>query len=182
MKIYFIKNSWLALFIAGIFFIACSGNNEKNNSDESTHQAAKLKEDLISANRTFNKNQLQNIDEYIQRHNLQADTTLSGLRVKIKKTGKGRIAEKNNYVVINYKLTLLDGTQCYNSDSIGPWKFSLSFDDVPNGLREAVSMMRVGDRALAIMPAYLAYGITGDGNKVPPNAALVYEIQLLKIE
>lgn len=85
-------------------------------------------------------------------------------------------------MTVNYIVSLIDGTECYRSDSLGPLTFSMNHDDVPQGLREAVSMMSVGDKALAILPSHLGYGLTGDAKKIPSNATLIYQIELIKIE
>lgn len=182
IKIDLLKKIFFAILIYPAFlFISCH-REEKPDAVSEEVEKAKLKETLVRANKIFTGYQMDDIDEYVHRHQLEMDTTLSGLRIKINKTGKGPLPEKNNSVTINYSLTLLDGTACYDSDSTGAWKFSMSYDDVPKGLREAVYMMRAGDKALAIVPSYLGYGLTGDANKIPPNAALIYEIELLKIE
>lgn len=176
-------NRFITILIFSWFLGGCSSSNEqKHNNNKSKEEQAKLKEHLMNANKIFNANQLDDIDDYVQRHQFRIDTTATGLRIKINKTGSGPLPDKSNTVTINYSVTLLDGAECYNSDSSGAWKFSLSHDDVPKGLHETVSMMKVGDKALAILPSYLAYGITGDGNKIPPHAALIYQIELLKIE
>jgi|SRR6185436_131469 len=168
----------LVLIFPLLLITSCTSGQE--NGEKMDKQ--KLKEHLIRANKINVKNQSDDIDDYIKRHHLQMDTTATGLRIKIEKTGTGPQPQSKNTVTVNYIVSLLDGTECYRSDSLGPLTFSMNHDDVPQGLREAVSKMSVGDKALAILPSHLGYGLTGDANKIPSNATLVYQVELLKIE
>jgi FKBP-type peptidyl-prolyl cis-trans isomerase len=161
-----------------LLFFSCSSGQEKSQQVDK----AKMKEQLIRANKLFVSNQSDDIDDYVKRNHLQMDTTATGLRIKIEKTGNGEMPNISNTVTVNYEVSLIDGTQCYSSDSLGALTFSMNHDDVPQGLRQAVSLMSAGDKALAILPSHLGYGLTGDANKIPSNAILIYRIELLKIE
>jgi FKBP-type peptidyl-prolyl cis-trans isomerase len=54
-------------------------------------------------------------------------------------------------------------------------------DNVENGLHEAIQYLRVGDKAKIILPSYLAHGLTGDSDKIPPMASVLYDIELVEI-
>ena len=166
------------LFFPLLFITSCSSGQQNQEKMDK----AKLKEHLIRANKIYMNKQSDDIDEYVKRHDLKMDTTATGLRIKIEKKGTGAKPAGNNRVTVKYILSLIDGTECYSSDSSGLLTFSMSHDDVPQGLREAVSMMSAGDKALAILPSHLGYGLTGDANKIPSNATLIYKIELVKIE
>lgn len=180
------KKSTCHKYFSGLFFTlilffltSCSSGQENN---QQSRDSTDMKERLIRVNKIFMNNQSDAIDDYVERHGLKMDTTLTGLRIEIEKTGSGPKPAQNNKVTVKYILSLLDGTECYNSDSLGTLTFSMSHDDVPKGLREAVSMMTEGDKALAILPSHLGYGLTGDAKKIPSNAVLIYQIEILKIE
>lgn len=174
------KNILFPLFqlLLLLFFFSCTSGQEKSQQVD----REKMKEQLIRANKLFVSNQSDDIDDYVKRNHLQMDTTATGLRIKIDKNGKGEIPNIKSTVTVNYVVSLIDGTECYSSDSLGSLTFSMNHDDVPQGLRQAVSMMSAGDKALAILPSHLGYGLTGDANKIPSNAVLIYRIELLKIE
>lgn len=142
-----------------------------------------MKERLIRANRQFVKNQLDDIQGYIERHGYKMDSTLTGLQYQIKPSEKLRAvkADSNSIAGIRYKLKLLDGRECYTADSALYREYHLTRDDMPAGLREGLLMMHEGDKALFIIPSYLAFGLTGDGDCIPPNAALVMTVSLEKI-
>jgi FKBP-type peptidyl-prolyl cis-trans isomerase len=73
---------------------------------------------------------------------------------------------------------LLDGTFCYEQDSLHPVTFMPGKGQQPRGLEEGLLMMQVGSRARLVLPAHLAFGTAGDGRKIPGNAALYYDVQL----
>jgi len=92
------------------------------------------------------------------------------------------MAGNEDVVKINYKVSLLDGTIVYSSDSTGAMQFKLGKSDVAGGLQEGVKLLHEGDKAIFILPAHLAYGLTGDGDRIKHYATLVIDVELLKIE
>jgi FKBP-type peptidyl-prolyl cis-trans isomerase len=95
--------------------------------------------------------------------------------------GSGEAASTGKFVTINYLVSLLDGTICYNSDDSGSKKFIIGRSNEESGLEQGVLMMRVGDKARFIMPPHLAHGLLGDENKIPPRSIIVYEVELVEI-
>jgi FKBP-type peptidyl-prolyl cis-trans isomerase FkpA len=168
----------MLLMIPLLLIASCTSGQENQEKMDKK----KLKEHLIRANKMYMNKQSDDIDDYVKRHQLNMDTTATGLRIKIEKRGNGVKPDIKSTVTVKYIVSLLDGTECYRSDSLGLLTFSMNHDDVPQGLREAVSMMSVGDKALAILPSHLGYGLTGDANKIPSNATLIYQIELMKIQ
>ena len=67
----------------------------------------------------------------------------------------------------------------YKTDTERSEHFAVDFDDVESGLHEGVKYMSVGDKAIFILPAHLAHGITGDQAAIPPQSTLVYDLHLL---
>jgi len=105
--------------------------------------------------------------------------TESGLHYLIYNPGKGEKAEPGMKAMIEYSISLLDGTVLYSSKEIGPKPFHIEKDNVEQGLHEGVTYMRVGDKAKIIVPFYLAHGLMGDHAKIPPLASLVFDVRLL---
>ena len=108
--------------------------------------------------------------------------TGTGLWDEIYDTGRGPVVQKGNTVVLDYTLGLLDGTTLYSSQTLGPKEFIAGHGGVEAGLEEAVLMLREGDRAHLILPPWLAYGVPGDHNKIPPRSVIVYDIHLLEVK
>ena len=108
-------------------------------------------------------------------------TTESGLQYKILKAGEGISPESGDTVTVHYKGTFIDGEEFDSSYSRGePQTFQAN--RVIKGWTEALQMMKVGSKWKIILPPRLAYGQKGDGETIPPNKVLVFEIELLSVE
>ena len=105
----------------------------------------------------------------------------SGLQYKILKQGNGDKPEIDEKVVCNYRGTLLDGTEFDSSAKHnGPATFPVR--GVIKGWREALLMMPAGSKWQLFVPPRLAYGQNGSGQMVPPNATLIFEVELLSVK
>lgn len=105
----------------------------------------------------------------------------SGLQYKVLKSGNGPSPKETDKVKTHYKGTLINGTEFDNSISRGePAVFPVN--GVIKGWTEALQLMKVGDKWELYIPANLAYGEKGAGGAIPPNATLVFEVELLGIE
>lgn len=168
----------MALLITVLLY-AC-GNSEETRkfAEKQSH----LSDNLVNAHKQFIKDESQAIDDFFKRHNYQLKVSPTGLRYAIESTGRGDSVIAGNKVSLKYSIYLLDGTLCYTSDSLGVMVFEVNKGDVPNGIQEAVLMMRKGDKAQLVLPAHLAYGLSGDQNKIPLESALYCTIELTEIE
>lgn len=109
-------------------------------------------------------------------------TTESGLQYVKLVEGDGERPQKGQRVVVHYTGTLEDGKQFDSSRDRGrPFDFKLGVGQVIKGWDEGVGMMRVGDRWKLIIPSELGYGARGAGGVIPPNATLIFDVELLRI-
>jgi FKBP-type peptidyl-prolyl cis-trans isomerase FkpA len=107
----------------------------------------------------------------------------SGLVVEDLKVGDGALAEAGAIVTVHYTGWLTDGTKFDSSlDRNQPFVFTLGSGDVIKGWDEGIPGMKVGGKRKLTIPADLAYGARGAGDVVPPNATLVFEVELLEIK
>jgi FKBP-type peptidyl-prolyl cis-trans isomerase FklB len=108
-------------------------------------------------------------------------TLPSGLQYKILSTGDGMKPTKDQTVKCHYRGTLIDGTEFDNSFKRGePTEFPVG--QVIKGWTEALQLMPVGSKWQLFIPSDLAYGPNGAGQIIGPNAALIFEIELLSIK
>jgi FKBP-type peptidyl-prolyl cis-trans isomerase len=150
-------------------------------SREKPQDTGKIKEHLVNANKIFVENEAEQIAAYQERHKLEMKTSGTGLRYLIFSNGKDTVHPKpGDTVSVNYQVYLLDGTFCYNTEST-PVDFLIGKDEMPRGMEEAIEMMHTGDSSVIILPSHLAYGFTGDGDKIPGNSATIYYLSLKKI-
>ena len=109
-------------------------------------------------------------------------TTDSGLKYIELKEGNGATPKTGQTVVVHYTGTLEDGTKFDSSrDRDSPFKFKIGLGQVIKGWDEGVGTMKVGDRRQLIIPPELGYGARGAGGVIPPNATLIFDVELLKI-
>jgi FKBP-type peptidyl-prolyl cis-trans isomerase len=107
-------------------------------------------------------------------------TTESGLQYEVLREGDGPRPMAGDQVSVNYKGTLIDGTQFDSSYDRGePAVFSVG--GVISGFSEALQLMPVGSQFRVVIPGDLAYGPQGAGGDIGPNATLIFEIELLDI-
>lgn len=110
-------------------------------------------------------------------------TTPSGLTFLITKKGTGRIPKAGETVVLNYTGTLLNGAKFDSShDRNSPFAFKLGAGQVIKGWDEGVAKLRVGDQAIFVIPSELGYGARGAGQDIPPNATLIFVVELLDVK
>ncbi len=122
------------------------------------------------------------IDKYIDRRGWKMTKTASGLRYMVYDDLKGDVYPKeNDTVYIKYVVSLIDGKTIYVSDSAGLASFVVGHDEVENGLQEGVQYLTKGDKAKFIVPSHLAHGYTGDFNRIPRNATVIFDISLVRI-
>jgi FKBP-type peptidyl-prolyl cis-trans isomerase len=109
-------------------------------------------------------------------------TTLpSGLQYKVITAGEGKSPQKSDKVTVNYRGTLIDGTEFDSSYSRGqPASFGVG--QVIPGWTEALQLMKEGDKWEIVIPAKLGYGERGAGAKIPPNSTLVFEVELISVD
>lgn len=109
-------------------------------------------------------------------------TTDSGLQYAVLADGDGNVAAGGDTVSVHYTGWLEDGTQFDSSLSRGvPFEFVLGAGQVIPGWDEGVAGMAVGESRQLIIPSELAYGEAGSGGVIPPNATLIFEVELLDV-
>jgi len=97
-------------------------------------------------------------------------------------SGHGASPKQGESVTVHYTGWLVDGTKFDSSVDRGePFAFVLGAGQVIKGWDEGVATMRVGDKARLTIPPGLAYGETGYPGAIPPNATLIFEVELLSI-
>jgi len=108
--------------------------------------------------------------------------TKSGLEYNEIKAGKGKAAQKGKMVSVHYAGRLENGKEFDNSFKRGqPIDFKLGVGQVIAGWDEGIAMMKEGGTATLIIPPHLGYGERGAGGVIPPNATLIFEVELVKV-
>lgn len=143
----------------------------------------------IEAFRTFEGSRLKrieeakkNAEEAMEKLASGFEKTESGLRYKFIQKGNGKKAEAGKTVSVHYKGTFEDGSLFDTSYGKKPFEFPLGRGRVIEGWDEGVALLQVGDKARFVIPSYLAYGSEGYPGAIPPNATLVFDVELMDVK
>jgi len=123
---------------------------------------------------------LELIDNYLNENNITAKSAESGLRYVITKMGSGENAAPGDNVTVHYTGMLLNGEKFDSSlDRNQPFSFQLGQGMVIRGWDEGITYFNKGSEGTLYIPSTLGYGTSGAGGVIPPNAVLIFEIQVL---
>lgn len=111
------------------------------------------------------------------------DKTPSGLRYKMIQKGSGKKAEKGKTVSVHYSGSLENGRVFDSSYARKkPIEFPLGMGHVIEGWDEGIALLQVGDKARFVIPSHLGYGARGAGGVIPPNATLIFDVELMDVK
>jgi FKBP-type peptidyl-prolyl cis-trans isomerase len=155
--------------------IACKNNARKEiaNTRPGRNEMADLNRYLVQKDR-------ERILNYIERKKLKMLESPTGLWYQITNTGSGDTFTDGDKVIMNYECSLLDGTKCYSSKTLGPKELILGRSEMEPGLNEGLRLLRPGSEAIFIIPPFLGYGLIGDRKMIPPRAIIVYNVNILQ--
>ncbi|MGQ1946596.1 FKBP-type peptidyl-prolyl cis-trans isomerase [Geofilum sp. OHC36d9] len=160
-------------------FTSCSNSQSKRGNKK--HAPLTLDE-TIEMNRRMVDNEQNEIARYVKENNLNLKASETGLWYHIDEAGSGSLIQAGKVVTLAYKVSLLDGTICYSSDSTGYKTFLVGQGGVESGLEEGVLLLKKGSHATFIMPPHLAHGLIGDSEKIPARAILHYEVTVIDVK
>ncbi len=148
---------------------SCSQNETQKESDNSDSSGTQEKFVISHKNEGEQMNQV---------------TSPTGLQYVDEVVGTGNLAQPGQRVSVHYTGWLLsDGTKFDSSRDRGnPFQFNLGASEVIKGWDEGVSGMKVGGKRKLTIPPELGYGAKGAGNSIPPNATLVFDVELLDVQ
>ena len=165
------------------------GDSERAVADSAASQPAAI-EQVEAAAETPSETLIAQSASDLMEDSMSADanaeenvvTTDSGLQYVVINEGDGAQPQAGQRVFVHYVGTLEDGTKFDSSRDRGrPFDFTIGRGQVIKGWDEGVGDMKVGDRRKLIIPPELGYGARGAGGVIPPNATLIFDVELLRI-
>jgi len=159
-----------------------SCGNKKVAHETNTLTQKQVTENLLEANKAAIKTENDQISKLIGSKGWNVVETGTGLRYEILQNGKGLRAQPGEIARFEYNVSLINGEELYTSKQSGPKEFIIGRGGIESGLEEGILLLRVGDSARLIIPSYLAHGLSGDQDKIPPKATLIYSIKLINLK
>ncbi|MBE0426440.1 MAG: FKBP-type peptidyl-prolyl cis-trans isomerase [Nitrospirae bacterium] len=170
------------------------GLRDALSGDKALMTEEEINEALTGLQKEMASRQAQRLKEVAEKNKKEGDaffeenkkkegiiTLPSGLQYKVLKEGNGELPAITDTVTVNYRGTLIDGTEFDSSYKRGqPAVFRVN--GVIPGLSEALQLMKVGSKWQIFIPPALAYGEQGSGRLIEPNETLIFEIELISFE
>ena len=163
------------LFIFVLFLICCNQPVNIPITEITVDKSVNINKKFIEAEEKL-------IKKFIEEENLSLNKTGSGIYYLIEGSGRGKHPEMGEMVSFTFNIYLLNRMLIYSSDAMGVYQFKVDKDDVPSGLNQIIKLLKVGEKAKFILPSHLAYGVQGDGDKIPVRSPLYYEVKLIDIK
>lgn len=156
--------------------IACTPEEQNKLPDWNNEKSAELNEDLALEEDL-------DIQMYMVKfEKMKVTETGTGLRYIVMKAGDGAIPQPGQDAKVKYKISLLDGTVCYETGKDELDVFRVDKSEMESGIHEGIKLMKIGEKAKLIFPSHLAHGLIGDLKKIPPLSPLVVDIELIEVE
>jgi FKBP-type peptidyl-prolyl cis-trans isomerase len=142
-----------------------------------------VKNQFVKANQLVVAKENDEMDYYQKSHKMPFIKTKAGVRFFVYKPSvKGDSIKNDDVIKIKYKISLLDGTECYSSEIDGPKEFVVGMENIETGVHKAVLFLKSGDKALILIPSHLAHGLMGDSKKIPPQSPIIYDVEILSVK
>ena len=159
-----------------------SCSNKKVANESGALSQRQVTERLLDANIAAIEVENNQIDKLIDSLGWNMNKSATGLRYEILEKGDGPKAEFGKMVRFEYETKLMNGEIIYSSIQSGPKEFKIGSGGVESGLEEGILLLNTGDKARLIIPSYLAHGLSGDQDRIPPKATLIYTIKLIDLK
>ena len=174
------------IFFLSMLFFSCQNGDETSFIQNDQLEIKILDKDKsIDLNKNWSLDESFKIETYCKRQGWNMVKTNSGVFYSIVKNGDGNVFPSfEDEVTINYEVRLLDVNQtlCYSSDESGSAVFKVEKSLVESGLHEAITYLKEGDSAIVVLPHFLAHGIAGNIDKIPPLSPVLYFLSVIDVK
>ncbi len=179
-----IKQITYTILFSLIILCGCNNNQEQSPEKKKAYSEVKKQheDELLEWNKKIVDIDHTVIQKFIERRKWDMNISPTGLYYQILNNNNNTKAIKDNTAEFTFKTYLLNGTTLYSSQESGNRFFKLGHNQTEQGLNEGLLMMRKGEKARFITPPHLAFGVAGDGHRVPAYSILVYEIELIDLK
>lgn len=177
----YISTSFVRLIFLSVLLLTSSCGDSQNRARRTNRKPLTLDE-TIEMNKIQVGNEQAYISAFVKENDLNMQRTETGLWYEVSNDSIEAPVISDKIVILDYEVSLLDGTICYSSDETGYKEFLVGKGGVESGLEEGILMLRKGSEATFILPSHLAHGLMGDDDKIPSRAILKYKIKVIDIK
>jgi FKBP-type peptidyl-prolyl cis-trans isomerase FklB len=159
------------------------GKKPRLNEQEIREAMMSLEKDMQQKQEAAGKTNATEGEKFLAANKTKSGvkTTASGLQYKVEREGKGNPPKATDTVTVNYRGTLINGTEFDSSYKRGqPATFPVG--GVIKGWTEALQLMKPGSKYQLFIPAGLAYGERGAGRDIGPNSTLIFDVELIEVK
>lgn len=168
------------VFIISVLMLFASCNEEVEERPKDVNWT---KADSYTLGKNIAENEELQIRLFLEMHkDWELTKTGTGLRYYAYEKGDGPSPQRKQTVQIEYVVSLLDGTECYQTEDDEYEELLVDQSDVETGVQEAIKLLKVGDRAKLIIPSHIGHGLLGDQNKIPPLTTLIVDLYIMGIK
>ena len=162
---------------------ALSGGKPSLTDEEIRETTAAFQKEMIAKRQALGEKNKKEGEAFLAENKKKKGVTTlpSGLQYKVITNGKGKKPKPTDTVTVQYRGTLIDGTE-FDSSYRHSQPATFPVNGVIPGWTEALALMQEGAKWLIFVPSNLAYGEKGAGTQIGPNATLIFEIELISIQ
>lgn len=174
----------IILLLGNCLLIVLFSCKETVVRSESPQDMAKNQVNLIQAQEISVRQEIESIHSFVARSGWNMEESGTGLQYEIYQSDihEKISASPGDAIIFSYTLYLLNGNKIEEYTPDHPRTVILGTTEIPEGLKQALMMMKKGECGRFIVPSHLAYGFSGDGDKIPSRASLLYDIHILDIK
>lgn len=167
------------LFSIGFILVSCVDPSKEEHKHTKPIDEQALKKQFEKANQAIVQKENDEMDQFARSHQMNFVRTGSGIRYYVYQPSvKGDSIKESMEITMSFKVSLMDGTEVYNSEQSGKRTFKVGYENIESGIHKGVQYLKRGDKALLLVPSHLAHGLLGDYKKIPPQMPIVYDIQI----
>ncbi len=154
----------------------------QTREEKAREEQEQKEERLVKTNRVLLQKEKERIVSYFSRRGWKMQE-VKGVWVEIIRQGEGGRLAEGERIAVDYTCSLLNGEMVYGSEKDGKLLMQIGkAAECPLGLQLVLETLSIGTKARVIVPYNLAYGLSGDGKRVPKSASLVYELSIEKLK
>ncbi len=167
------------LFSTCVILTSCGDPVKEEHKHTKPIDEQALKKQFEKANQALVQKENDEMDQFARSHQMNFVRTTSGIRYYVyQPSAKGDSIKESMEITMSFKVSLMDGTEVYNSDQSGKRTFKVGYENIESGIHKGVQYLKRGDKALLLVPSHLAHGLLGDYKKIPPQMPIVYDVQI----